>query len=50
MRYSDGTEELYDMNNDPFQFTNLADKTKFQAIKKSLAERLQQRLRDAQIN
>ena len=50
MRYKDGTEELYDMNNDPLQFTNLADKSEFQPIKKSLTTQLQQRLRDAQIN
>ena len=50
MRYSDDTEELYDMNNDPLQFTNLAGKSEFQEIKNSLATQLQQRLRDAQID
>ena len=50
MRYKDGTEEMYDMNNDPLQFTNLANESEFQAIKKSLTTQLQQRLRDAQIN
>ncbi len=50
MHYKDGTEEMYDMNNDPLQFTNLADESKFEAIKKSLTTQLQQRLRDAQIN
>ena len=50
MRYSDTTEELYDMNNDPLQFTNLAGKSEFQEIKNSLITQLQQRLRDAQID
>ena len=50
MRYSDDTEELYDMNNDPLQFTNLAGRSEFQEIKNSLATQLQQRLRDAQID
>ena len=50
MRYSDDTEELYDMNNDPLQFTNLAGKSEFQEIKNSLITQLQQRLRDAQID
>ena len=50
MRYSDTTEELYDMNNDPLQFTNLAGRSEFQEIKNSLATQLQQRLRDAQID
>ena len=50
MRYSDDSEELYDMNNDPLQFTNLAGKSEFQEIKNSLATQLQQRLRDAQID
>lgn len=50
MRYSDDSEELYDMNNDPLQFTNLAGKSEFQEITNSLATQLQQRLRDAQID
>ena len=50
MRYSDDSEELYDMNNDPLQFTNLAGKSEFQEIKNSLITQLQQRLRDAQID
>jgi iduronate 2-sulfatase len=50
MHYKDGTEELYDMEHDPLQFTNLADKSQFQTTKKSLTTQLQQRLNDAQIN
>jgi iduronate 2-sulfatase len=50
MRYKDGTEELYDMEQDPLQFTNLADESQFQTTKKSLTTQLQQRLNNAQIN
>ena len=50
MRYKDGAEEMYDMENDPLQFTNLADKSEFQTTKHSLTTQLQQRLTDAQIN
>ena len=50
MRYKDGAEEMYDMEHDPLQFTNLADKSEFQTTKKSLTTQLQQRLSDAQIN
>jgi iduronate 2-sulfatase len=50
MRYKDGTEEMYDIEHDPLQFTNLADKSEFQTTKKSLTTQLQQRLSDAQIN
>lgn len=50
MRYKDGTEEMYDMEHDPLQFTNLAEQSELQTIKKSLMTQLQQRLSDAQIN
>ena len=50
MHYKDGTEELYNMEHDPLQFTNLADKSQFQTTKKSLTTQLQQRLSNAQIN
>ena len=50
MHYKDGTEEMYDMEHDPLQFTNLADESQFQTTKKSLTTHLQQRLNDAQIN
>ncbi|TWU29074.1 sulfatase [Novipirellula artificiosorum] len=33
IRYSDGTEELYDHSSDPHEFTNLAEKPKFQSTK-----------------
>ena len=50
IHYKDGTEELYDMEHDPLQFTNLADQSDFQTTKKSLTTQLQQRLSNAQIN
>ena len=34
------TEELYDLKNDPNEFTNLADDSEFSAIKNDLASRL----------
>jgi len=40
IRYKDGTEELYDHDNDPMEWTNLTDKPKFAKIKKKLAGRL----------
>ena len=41
---------MYDMENDPLQFTNLADESEFRETKHSLTTQLQQRLTDAQIN
>jgi len=40
IRYRDGTEELYDHQNDPLEWTNLADNTEFAGVKKELASRL----------
>lgn len=40
IRYADGSEELYDHRNDPFEWTNLAADPKFVGIKKELAARL----------
>lgn len=40
MRYKDGTEELYDMVNDPGQFTNLADRAEYAGEKAELSETL----------
>ncbi len=36
-RYADGTEELYDHDSDPMEWTNLAQKPEYQRIKKRLA-------------
>ena len=38
IRYADGAEELYDHRNDPDEFTNLADDSKHEKRKKSLAK------------
>ncbi|MAS97282.1 MAG: iduronate-2-sulfatase [Verrucomicrobiales bacterium] len=40
MRYRDGSEELYDMVNDPEQFTNLAEEAEFAEKKAELANTL----------
>ena len=40
IRYSDGTEELYDHENDPMEWTNLAGDPKLAAVKQELAGRL----------
>ena len=45
MRYTDGSEELYDMRNDPGQFTNLADKSEHAAIRERLSRQLDNRLK-----
>jgi arylsulfatase A-like enzyme len=37
IKYHDGTEELYDHNNDPNEFTNLADKPEYNDIKLKLS-------------
>ena len=44
MRYKDDSEELYDMENDPHQITNLADKPEYAERKRVLAEGLKRRL------
>ena len=38
IRYEDGSEELYDHQIDPNEWTNLADRKEFAEIKNSLAE------------
>ena len=38
IRYSDGTEELYDRDKDPNEWTNLAGKPEMAAVKKDLAK------------
>jgi arylsulfatase A-like enzyme len=42
IRYNDGTEELYDRESDPHEWTNLAKNSKFNSIKKKLAKWLPQ--------
>lgn len=37
IRYQDGSEELYDHHSDPLEWTNLAEKAEFAAIKHKLA-------------
>jgi len=37
IRYKDGTEELYDHQNDPMEWTNLADKPRYASVKEELA-------------
>ena len=44
MRYKDGTEELYDMRNDPGETTNLAAEETFRAVRSRLRKRLSARL------
>jgi iduronate 2-sulfatase len=44
IRYNDGTEELYDMVNDPDQMTNLAGASEHAAVRQRLADQLQRRL------
>jgi arylsulfatase A-like enzyme len=38
IRYNDGTEELYDYDKDPHEWTNLAGDSRFNIIKKELAK------------
>ena len=38
IRYADGSEELYDHDNDPNEWTNLADRTETSAVKARLAK------------
>ena len=40
IRYADGSEELYEMQADPHEYTNLAAKPEHEALKKSLAAHL----------
>jgi arylsulfatase A-like enzyme len=37
IRYADGSEELYDMHKDPYEWTNLASNAKFAETKRDLA-------------
>ncbi len=38
IRYADGSEELYDHDNDPMEWTNLAGQKKYDDVKKELAK------------
>jgi len=49
MRYSDGTTELYDMKNDPKQFTNLSKKAEFNDELNRLDKQLQEVLKKHQL-
>ncbi|MCA9218038.1 MAG: sulfatase-like hydrolase/transferase [Planctomycetales bacterium] len=46
MRYNDGSEELYDMQNDPYQLSNLADSPQHADQKQRLREELESRLKN----
>lgn len=48
LRYKNGDEELYDMKEDPGQFTNLADKKDLLPVKKQLSVRLTERIKSDQ--
>ncbi len=47
IRYSDGTEELYDLKNDPQEWTNQANTPRFKEIKETLRASLPQRFAPA---
>ena len=40
IRYADGSEELYDMQKDPNEFTNLADDARYATVKQTLRQQL----------
>jgi arylsulfatase A-like enzyme len=46
LRYGDGSEEFYDHNNDPNEWTNLAADPQYEAVKQQLAEHLKNALPD----
>ena len=46
MRYPDGSQELYDMQSDPGQFTNLANDSRHAQTLKSMADGLSERLKN----
>ncbi len=46
MRYNDGQEELYDMKNDPFQFTNQAANPEYSIALKQMQKQLDARIRE----
>ena len=40
LRYEDGSEELYDHQNDPHEWTNLSNHPDFQTIKKTMRDQV----------
>jgi iduronate 2-sulfatase len=50
MRYRDGSEELYDMKNDPGQITNLTGDPQYAANLKQMADGLDSRIKRAAPN
>lgn len=49
MCYEDGMEELYDMKNDPLQFTNLVDDPSYENQLKQMRSNLNTRIREEQL-
>ena len=43
IRYADGSEELYDHDADPHEWTNLAAESRLDEVKRDLARRLPER-------
>lgn len=50
MRYADGSTELYDMESDPHQFTNLADDPGYSTTHREISALLDLRLKAADLN
>ena len=38
IRYADGSEELYDHDSDPMEYTNLADRVEYESVKRGLSK------------
>ncbi|NNC37398.1 MAG: sulfatase [Hyphomonadaceae bacterium] len=47
IRYANGDEEFYDLRNDPNEWTNVANDTKFAAVKKRLAREIPSKTRNS---
>jgi hypothetical protein len=50
MRYSDGSNELYDMKKDPLQLSNLAANAAYATDLEKIQKRLQGRMRQEKIS
>jgi hypothetical protein len=50
IRYRNGSEELYDHNNDPFEWNNLASHKAHQPVLRSMRARLNEMVPELQIN
>jgi arylsulfatase A-like enzyme len=48
IRYSDGTEELYDHQNDPTEYHNLADHPEYEEVRRELAAAFPEEIRRAE--